>query len=60
VNFLVGRAVNPANGQECPAPQRAGALQESRGVSASLKARLVQSMAACLEKMGKRVKVSYF
>jgi hypothetical protein len=44
VNFLVGRAVNPAGGR----------------AAADLKARLVQSMAGSLEKMGKRVKVSFF
>ena len=56
VNFLVGRAVNLANGQAYPDGFRA-ALPDG---GASLKARLVQSMAACLEKMGKRVKISYF
>jgi hypothetical protein len=44
VNFLVGRAVNPAGAR----------------AAADLKARLVQSMAGSLEKMGKRVKVSFF
>ncbi len=45
VNFLVGGAINPAN---------------EGGAGALVKAHLVQSMAACLEKMGKRVKISYF
>lgn len=44
VNFLVGRAVNPANG----------------GAAPDIKARLIHSMADCLAKMGKRVKVSFF
>jgi hypothetical protein len=56
VNFFVGCAVNPANGS--PAGYGAGAFPDAGGVS--LKTRLIQSMAACLEKMGKRVKVSYF
>lgn len=56
VNFFVGRAVNPANAG--PSGCAAGAFPEAGGVS--LKARLIQSMAACLEKMGKRVKISYF
>jgi hypothetical protein len=58
VNFFVGRAVNPANGSMGLAGGGAGAFPEAGG--ASLKARLVQSMAVCLEKMGKRVKISYF
>ena len=59
VNFFVGRAVNPANGPSEPgAGHRVSPLPEAGALS--IKARLVQSMAACLEKMGKRVKISYF
>lgn len=48
INFFVGRAVNPAH-QNPDLP-----------ISFSIKMRLVDELAACLAKMGKQIKVSYF
>lgn len=48
INFYVGKAVNPAH--------------QSLGLSLNFtsKMRLVEELASCLDKMGKRIKVSYF
>lgn len=48
INFFVGRAVNPAH-QNPDLP-----------INFSIKMRLVDELAECLKKMGKRIKVSYF
>lgn len=48
ISFFVGRAVNPAH-QHPGLPVQFG-----------VKLRLIESLRECLEKMGKRVKVSYF
>jgi hypothetical protein len=48
INFFVGRAVNPAH-QNPDLP-----------IDFSLKMRLVDELAGCLEKMGKKIKVNYF
>ena len=48
INFFVGRAVNPAH-QNPDLP-----------ISFNIKMRLVDELAECLGKMGKRIKVSYF
>lgn len=48
INFFVGRAINPAH-QNPDLP-----------INFSIKMNLVQELSACLEKMGKRIKVSYF
>ncbi len=48
INFYVGRAVNPAH-QNPDLP-----------ISFNIKMRLVEELADCLKKMGKRIKVSYF
>lgn len=48
INFYVGRAINPAH-QNPDLP-----------ISFSIKMQLVQELADCLKKMGKRIKVSYF
>lgn len=48
INFFVGRAVNPAH-QNPDLP-----------ISFNIKMRLVDELADCLTKMGKRIKVSYF
>lgn len=48
INFYVGRAVNPAH-QNPDLP-----------ITFSIKMNLVEELSACLKKMGKRVKVSYF
>ena len=48
INFFVGRAINPAH-QNPDLP-----------VSFNLKMSIVTELEACLLKMGKRVKVSYF
>jgi hypothetical protein len=48
VNFYVGRAVNPAH-QNPDLP-----------INFNIKMNLVKDLAECLEKMGKRVRVSYF
>ncbi|MGI6170001.1 MAG: serine/threonine-protein phosphatase, partial [Christensenellales bacterium] len=48
INFYVGKAVNPAHqNPELP-------------IGFSIKMQLVDELAACLKKMGKRIKVSYF
>ena len=48
INFYVGRAVNPAH-QNPDLP-----------IGFNIKMRLVDELAECLKKMGKRIKVSYF
>jgi hypothetical protein len=48
INFYVGRAVNPAH-QNPDLP-----------INFNIKMRLVDELAECLKKMGKRIKVSYF
>lgn len=48
INFYVGRAINPAH-QNPDLP-----------ISFNIKMQLVQELADCLKKMGKRIKVSYF
>ncbi len=48
INFYVGRAVNPAHqNPELP-------------INFNIKMNLVEELSACLKKMGKRIKVSYF
>ena len=48
INFYVGRAVNPAHqNPELP-------------IKFNIKMNLVEELSACLKKMGKRIKVSYF
>ena len=48
INFYVGRAINPAHqNPELP-------------ITFNIKMNLVQELSACLKKMGKRIKVSYF
>ena len=48
INFFVGRAVNPAH-QNPDLP-----------INFNIKMNLVEDLSACLRKMGKRIKVSYF
>jgi len=48
INFYVGRAVNPAHQSSDPP------------INFNFKMRLVDELAACLKRMGKRIKVSYF
>ncbi len=48
INFFVGRAVNPAH------------QNPSLPIGFNIKMRLVDELAECLKKMGKRIKVSYF
>ncbi|MEG2003022.1 MAG: SpoIIE family protein phosphatase [Clostridia bacterium] len=48
INFYVGRAVNPAH-QNPDLP-----------INFNIKMRLIQELSVCLEKMGKRIKLSYF
>ena len=48
INFYVGRAINPAH-QNPDLP-----------ITFSIKMSLVEELSACLQKMGKRIKVSYF
>ncbi|MFA9379516.1 MAG: SpoIIE family protein phosphatase [Acetanaerobacterium sp.] len=48
INFFVGKAVNPAH-QNPDLP-----------INFSIKMRLVDELASCLQRMGKRIKVSYF
>lgn len=48
INFFVGRAVNPAH-QEADMP-----------INFSVKMNMIEELSQCLEKMGKRIKVSYF
>jgi len=48
IDFYVGKAINPAHqNPELP-------------ISFNIKMRLIEELAACLETMGKRIKVSYF
>ncbi len=48
INFYVGRAINPAH-QNPKLP-----------ISFSIKMRLVEELAECLKKTGKKIKISYF
>lgn len=48
INFFVGRAINPAH-QNPDLP-----------ITFGIKIQLVEALAKCLERMGKRIKVSYF
>lgn len=48
INFFVGMAVNPAH-QDPTLP-----------ITFSIKMKLVDELAECLRKMGKKIKVSYF
>lgn len=48
INFYVGKAINPAH-------QTPGLP-----INFSIKMKLIEELAACLEKMGKQIKVSYF
>ena len=48
INFYVGRAVNPAH------------QNPNLPINFSIKMRLVDQLSECLDKMGKRIKVSYF
>lgn len=48
INFYVGRAINPAH-QNPDLP-----------INFSIKMNLVDELSACLKKMGKRIKISYF
>ncbi len=48
INFFVGRAINPAH-QNPDLP-----------INFSIKMNIVEELSACLKKMGKRIKVSYF
>ncbi|MCI5513191.1 MAG: serine/threonine-protein phosphatase [Clostridia bacterium] len=48
INFYVGRAINPAH-QNPDLP-----------INFNIKMNLVEELSACLKKMGKRIKVSYF
>jgi hypothetical protein len=48
INFYVGRAINPAH-QNPDLP-----------INFNIKMNLVEELSACLKRMGKRIKVSYF
>ena len=48
INFFVGRAINPAH-QNPDLP-----------ITFGIKIQLIENLAKCLERMGKRIKVSYF
>ena len=48
VNFFVGRAINPAH-QNPDLP-----------INFAIKQQLITSLAECLEKMGKHIRLSYF
>lgn len=48
INFYVGRAINPAH------------QNPNLPINFSIKMNLVEELSACLKKMGKRIKVSYF
>ncbi|MGN0478614.1 MAG: serine/threonine-protein phosphatase, partial [Hominenteromicrobium sp.] len=48
VNFFVGRAINPAH------------QNPNLPITFNIKMQLVESLCDCLQKMGKRVKVTYF
>jgi hypothetical protein len=48
INFYVGRAVNPAH------------QNPNLPISFNIKMRLVEELSECLNKMGKKTKISYF
>lgn len=48
INFFVGRAINPAH------------QNPSLPITFGIKIQLIESLAKCLEQMGKRIKLSYF
>ncbi len=48
INFYVGRAINPAH------------QNPNLPINFNIKMNLVEELSACLKKMGKRIKVSYF
>lgn len=48
INFFVGRAINPAH------------QNPNLPISFNIKMRLVDELSECLQRMGKRIKVSYF
>lgn len=48
INFFVGRAINPAH------------QNPNLPISFNIKMQIVEELSECLEKMGKRIKVSYF
>ena len=48
INFFVGRAVNPAH------------QNPNLPISFNIKMRLVEELSACLRRMGKNIKISYF
>ena len=48
INFFVGMAVNPAH------------QNPSLPINFSIKMKLVDQLADCLKKMGKKIKVSYY
>ena len=48
INFFVGRAINPAH------------QNPNLPINFSIKMQLVTELSECLQKMGKRIKVSYF
>ena len=48
MNFFAGRAINPAH------------QNPNLPINFSIKIQLVEELAACLRKMGKEVKLSYF
>jgi hypothetical protein len=48
INFYAGRAVNPAH------------QNPDQPIAFSIKMRLIDELASCLKKMGKRIKVSFF
>ena len=48
INFFVGRAINPAH------------QNPNLPISFSIKMRLVEELSACLKRMGKNIKISYF
>ncbi len=48
INFFVGRAINPAH------------QNPNRPINFNIKMNLVRDLSECLERMGKRVKISYF
>jgi hypothetical protein len=48
INFFVGRAVNPAH------------QNPNLPIGFSIKMRLVEELSACLQHMGKTIKISYF
>jgi hypothetical protein len=63
INFFVGRAVNPAHqnpAHQNPAHQNPEYQNPAFPAGFGAKARVVEELAECLEKMGKKIKVSYF